>query len=109
MAVLPDFGSYPSPCYVVDKALIRRNLKIISEVMSATGCKVLLALKGFSMYSLFPLVGEYLSGITASSLNEARLGYEEMRKEVHTYSPAFSDRDFPEILKISDHIVFNSF
>lgn len=109
MAALPDFDAFPSPCYIVDEKLLRHNLEVISSVSDLTGCKVLLALKGFSMYSLFPLIGEYLAGITASSLNEARLGREEMGREVHTYAPAFSEADFPEILRMSDHIVFNSF
>ncbi len=104
-----DFDKYPSPCYVVDERLIEKNLKILGRVQEATGCKVLLALKGFSMYSVFPLVGRYLAGITASSLNETRLGFEEMGKEVHTYAPAFVEAEFPDIMKYSDHIVFNSF
>jgi len=94
---------------VVDERLVRRNLEILDIVQKRTGCKILLALKGFSMYSLFGLVGEYLAGITASSLNETRLGKEEMGKEVHTYAPAFIPADFSEILKLSDHLVFNSF
>lgn len=104
-----DFSIFPSPCYVVDERLIKRNLEILDSVREATGCKILLALKGFSMYSVFPLVGRYLAGITASSLNEARLGFEEMGKETHIYSPAFIESEFGDILKYSDHIVFNSF
>ncbi|MHB8961724.1 MAG: carboxynorspermidine decarboxylase [Saccharofermentanales bacterium] len=104
-----NFDLFPSPCYVVDERLFRRNLEIIDSVQKRTGCKVLLALKGFSMYSLFPLAGQYLAGITASSLNEARLGFEEMGKEVHTYAPAFIRSEFEDILRYSDHIVFNSF
>jgi len=104
-----DFSKYPTPCYVVDERLVRRNLEILDYVQKKAGCKILLALKGFSMYSLFGLVGEYLAGITASSLNETRLGKEEMGKEVHTYAPAFIPEDFREILKLSDHLVFNSF
>lgn len=104
-----DFSLFPSPCYVVDERLVRHNLEIIASVQKRTGCKVLLALKGFSMYSLFPLVGQYLAGITASSLHEARLGFEEMGKEVHTYAPAYIPSEFGEILNFSDHIVFNSF
>ncbi|MHB1453128.1 MAG: carboxynorspermidine decarboxylase [Saccharofermentanales bacterium] len=104
-----DFSLFPSPCYVVDERLVRNNLEVIDSVQKRTGCKVLLALKGFSMYSLFPLVGRYLAGITASSLNEARLGSEEMGKEVHTYAPAYIPSEFGGILELSDHIVFNSF
>lgn len=104
-----DFGALPTPCYIVDERLLKRNLEILDSVQERTGAKILLALKGFSMFSVFPLVGKYLRGITASGLHEARLGYEEMGKEVHIYSPAFIDGDFDEILKYSDHIVFNSF
>lgn len=104
-----DFNAVPTPCYVVDERLLTRNLEILDSVQRRTGCKILLALKGFSMYSVFPLVGRYLHGITASSLHEARLGREEMNKEVHIYAPAFIPEDFPEILADCDHIVFNSF
>jgi carboxynorspermidine decarboxylase len=104
-----DFNAVPTPSYVVDERLLTRNLEILDSVQQRTGCKILLALKGFSMYSVFPLVGRYLHGITASSLHEARLGREEMDKEVHIYSPAFIEEDFPQILAACDHIVFNSF
>lgn len=106
---LDAFMQVPTPCYLVDEELLENNLKILSDVQEHTGCKILLALKGFSMYSLFPLVGRYLRGITASSLFEARLGTEEMGKEVHIFSPAYIEEDFPAILKYCDHIVFNSF
>jgi len=104
-----DFNSLPTPCYIVDEGLLEKNLKILDSVQQRTGCSILLALKGFSMHSVFPLVGNYLKGITSSSLFEARLGYEKMGKEVHIYSPAYIDEDFDEIIKYCDHIVFNSF
>jgi len=104
-----DFSALPTPCYIVDERLLIKNLEILHSVQERTGCSILLALKGFSMYSVFPLVGKYLKGITASSLFEARLGYEEMGKEVHIYAPAYIDEEFDEILNYSDHIVFNSF
>jgi carboxynorspermidine decarboxylase len=88
---------------------LKRNLEVLKSVQDRTGCKILLALKGFSMHAVFPLVGQYLKGITASSLFEARLGYENMGKEVHIYAPAYVDEEFDEILEYSDHIVFNSF
>lgn len=101
---------FKTPFYVVDEALIKKNLKVLKTVADRTGAKILLAQKAFSMYSIYPLIAEYLSGTTASSLHEARLGYEEMpNKETHIYAPAFSDDDFDEIIKICDHIVFNSF
>lgn len=100
----------PTPCYVVDEGLIIKNLEILRSVQDRTGCKILLAQKAFSMYSLYPLIGKYLAGTTASGLYEARLGREEMPgSEVHVYSPAYSDKDFPEILTVADYIVFNSF
>lgn len=104
-----DFSKVPTPCYVVDQDLLIKNLEILDYVQRQTGCQILLALKGFSMFSVMPLIGQYLHGITASSLHEARLGYEEMGKQVHIYSPAYNDKDFEDILRISDHIVFNSF
>ncbi|QSX08852.1 carboxynorspermidine decarboxylase [Alkalibacter rhizosphaerae] len=104
-----DFQKVPTPCYVVDEELIKRNLEILRSVQDRTGCSILLALKGFSMHALFPLIGEYLKGITSSSLFEARLGFEKMGKEVHAYAPAFVEEDFDELLGYVDHLVFNSF
>lgn len=104
-----DVHALPSPCYIVDEALLIKNLEKLKSVIDQTGCKILLAQKGFSMFSVYPLIGRYLDGVTSSSLWEARLGKEEMGKEVHTYSPAFSETGFDEILEVSDHIVFNSF
>lgn len=104
-----DFNALPTPYYIVDERLIIKNLQVLKNVMEQTGCKILLAQKGFSMFSLYPLIGKYLCGSTASSLFEAKLGYEEMGKEVHIYSPAYKKEDFDEICEICDHIVFNSF
>ena len=105
----PDFNLLPTPCYIVDEKLLKRNLEILDLVQKRTGCRILLALKGFSMYSVFPLIRKYLKGITASSLFEARLGYEEMGGEVHIFAPAYIDEEFDEIMTCCDHIVFNSF
>lgn len=104
-----DFSALPTPCYVVDETLLIKNLEILQQVRQSSGCRILLALKGFSMFATFPLIGRYLNGITASSLNEARLGFEEMGQEVHIYSPAFIESEFAEIMRYCDHIVFNSF
>ncbi|MEL1134790.1 carboxynorspermidine decarboxylase [Desulfitobacterium sp. THU1] len=98
-----------TPSYVVDENLLKRNLEILKSVQDRTGCNILLALKGFSMHAVFPLVGQYLKGITASSLFEARLGFEEMGKEVHIYAPAYIDEEIDELLEYCDHMVFNSF
>lgn len=104
-----DFNDLPSPCYIVDESLLIKNLEILNFVQQRTGCKILLALKGFSMYAVFPIIGRYLKGITASSLFEARLGFEEMGKEVHIFAPAYREDEFDELLEYCDHIVFNSF
>lgn len=104
-----DFSKLKTPCYVVDEEALLNNLKILEKVKKKAGCKILLALKSFSMYSTFPLVRKYLDGVCASGVYEARLGHEEFRKEVHVFGPAYSDDDFKQLLKISNHIIFNSF
>lgn len=104
-----DFTKTPSPCYIVDERLLRKNLEMLDSVQKRTGCSILLALKGFSMTSMMPIVGEYLKGITASSLNEAHLGHAFMGKEVHAYAPAFLEDEFEELMSYCDHLVFNSF
>lgn len=104
-----DPTSVPSPCYVVDEVAIEDNLRILKRVQEESGAKVLLALKAFSMFSLAPLISRYLSGTCASGLHEALLGYEEFGGEVHTFSAAYTEKDLGEILKISNHVVFNSF
>ena len=98
-----------TPCYVIDRDRLEENLKVLRGVMDRTGCRILLAQKAFSCYAVYPLISKYLCGATASGLFEARLCHEEMPgRENHVFSPAFRDEDFPEILKICDHIVFNS-
>lgn len=98
-----------TPYYLVDETLLRQNLSILKRVKDQTGCKILLAQKAFSMFSLYPLIGEVLDGTAASGIYEARLGYEEMGKENHIFSAAFTEREFREALQICDHFVFNSF
>lgn len=102
------FEELKTPCYIIHKSKIIKNLEILKEIADTTGCKILLAQKAFSMYSLYPLIGKYLSGTTASGLYEARLGKEEMGKENHIYSPAYRDDEIDEIINLCDHIVFNS-
>ncbi len=111
-----DISNLPTPAFIVDERLLKRNLKILKDVKDRTGCKILLAQKGFSMFYFYPLIGHYLDGTTASSLFEARLGYEEMEKkftkkqiETHIFNPSFRDDEFDEILDLTNHIVFNSF
>ena len=97
-----------TPCYIIQEKKIRENLERLKRICDETGCRILLAQKAFSMYSLYPLIGEYLSGATASGLYEARLGYEEMGKENHIFSPAYREDEMDEILTYCDHIIFNS-
>jgi carboxynorspermidine decarboxylase len=99
----------PSPCYVVDEGLLVRNLKILRKVADAAGCKILLAQKAFSMFSFYPLIGEYLDGTAASGLHEAKLSHEYMGKENHVFSAAYSEEEFAAVLPLCSHIVFNSF
>lgn len=98
----------PTPCYVVDEAKLIKNLELLQKVQQETGCHILLAQKCFSMFRLYPLIGQYLAGTTASGIYEARLGREEMGKENHVFAPAFKDEDMQELVQICDHIVFNS-
>lgn len=104
-----DIHQVPTPYYIVDENLLRRNLEILRQVSDRTNCTILLAQKAFSMFYFYPLIGEYLHGTTASGLFEARLGYEKMGKENHIFSPGYRKEEFDEILDICDHIVFNSF
>ncbi|MCL2588998.1 MAG: carboxynorspermidine decarboxylase [Oscillospiraceae bacterium] len=101
-------NSLPTPCYIVSEAKIRENCEILRGVMDRTGCKILLAQKAFSMYSLYPLIGEYLSGAASSGLFEARLAREHFPGESHVFSAAFRPDDFPELFDYADKIIFNS-
>ncbi len=104
-----DLDSIPTPCYVCDRAALDRNLDTLAAVKKKTACKILLAFKGFAMWSLFPRISEVLDGASASSIDEARLAREEFGKEVHVYQPAFKESEFSETLGYADHLVFNSF
>lgn len=103
-----DYTNIPSPCYILEESLLRKNLELIDRVQKEAGCKIILALKGFSMYSAFPIVKEYLSGATASSLNEVRLINDFFGYQAHTYMPAYLDQEFDQVLQRSSHITFNS-
>lgn len=108
-----DVNSLHTPCYITDEMLLKKNLEILADIRKKTGAKILLAQKCFSMFSCYPLIAEYLDGVTASGLYEAKLGFEEMKKpfgrENHVFSPAYDPEDMPELLEICDHFVFNSF
>ncbi len=101
-------GKVTTPCYLVDVGLLRDNLEILAGVKARTGCRILLALKCFSMFRLFPLIAQTLDGVCASSPHEARLGFVEFGREVHTFAAAYSDADMAELCRTSDHILFNS-
>lgn len=103
-----DYSKIPSPCYVIKEQSFRRNLALISSVAQRAEVEIILAFKAFAMWSVFPVVREYVQCSTASSLSEARLAYEEMGSKAHTYAPAYSEAEFPEIMSLSSHITFNS-
>ncbi len=103
-----DLSRVPSPCFVVDEAAVRRNLAILKDVGDRGGARVLLALKAFSMWAAADLVGDYLDGVCASGLWEARLAREHYKGELTTYSPAYKPEDLQEILRLSDTVIFNS-
>jgi carboxynorspermidine decarboxylase len=103
------FENVETPCYVIDEQALERNLKILAGIQESTGCRILLALKGFACFPFFPLIRKYLRGVSASSLHEARLGREEFGGEVHVCAPAYGEQEFSELLRYADHIVFNSF
>ena len=103
-----DLTRVPSPCFVIDKAAIRRNLTILSDIGKQADVKVLLALKAFSCWSLGDLIGDYLDGTCASGLWEAKLAREKFHGELATYSAGFKADEMPEILELSDHLIFNS-
>jgi len=103
-----DLSQVPSPCHVLHRGLLEQNLRILRSVMDRSGAKILLALKGFAQFSEAKLISKYLVGTTASGINEALLGREEFCGEVHAYSPAFKDEEFADLLRVADHISFNS-
>ena len=98
----------PSPCYVMEETLLRRNLELIRSVAQRADVEIILAFKAFALWKSFPIFREYISHTTASSLFEARLAKEEFGSKAHTYSPAYTEEEFDEILDCSSHITFNS-
>jgi carboxynorspermidine decarboxylase len=103
-----DLNRVDSPAFVVDAAKLRANLRILQDIGERSGAKVLAALKAFSMWSTAPIVGEYLDGVCTSGLWEARLASEFYDGEITTYCAAYKPEDLPEILRLSDHVIFNS-
>lgn len=104
-----NFDSLPSPCYVLEEEKFEKNLQLLQKVQQDSGAKILLALKGYALWKSFSLAKQYLSGITASGIYEARLGYEEFGKEITTFSPSYKQEEMQELVQISNHIIFNSF
>jgi len=104
-----NFNILPSPCFICEEEKLEKNLQLLGKIQKEAGVTILLALKGFAMYSTFDLCKQYLGGCCASGLNEAILAKEEFGGEVHSYSPAFKPNEFDQIATISDHVVFNSF
>lgn len=107
--VVKQTADVKTPSYVIDESVLEENLKLLKKIKKETGCKILLAIKAFSLRASFPLIGQYLDGVCASGVFEARLGREDFKKEVHTFSPAFSAHDIKEVIKYSDTVIFNSF
>ena len=99
---------FPNPCYIVEERLLRRNLALIKRVADETGVEIILAFKAFALWKTFPIFREYIQHTTASSVYEARLAYEQFGAPAHTYSPAYTEENFPEFLHYSSHITFNS-
>ncbi len=104
-----NFDKVPSPSYVLEESLFRKNLSLIKSIKERAGVDIILAFKAFSLWKAFPIVREYIPYSTASSIHEARLAFEEMKSLAHTYSPAYTEKEFSTILKYSSHITFNSF
>lgn len=98
----------PSPCYVMEEGLLRRNLALIARVAKEADVEIILAFKAFALWKIFPVFREYIGSVTASSVNEARLGFEEFGSPVHAFSPAYTDAEFAEIMRCSSHVSFNS-
>ena len=105
---MTKINDIPSPCYVLEEDLLRRNLSLIKSVKDRAGVNIILAFKAFAMWKAFPIIREYVPYSTASSVYEAQLAYEEMGSLAHTFSPAYTDENLPVFMKYSSHITFNS-
>lgn len=103
-----DFSEIPSPCYIMEERLLRKNLQRIKSIEERAGINIILAFKAFAMWKAFPIVREYIGHSAASSVAEAQLAFEEMGSPAYTYAPSYTDYDFPLFLKYSSHITFNS-
>jgi carboxynorspermidine decarboxylase len=105
---MTDYSKVPSPSYVINEERFRKNLALIRDVSEKSGAEIILAFKGFAMWGVFDILKEFVSGAAASSVNEARLCFEEIGSPAHTYSPVYKLSEFDDIVKYSSHITFNS-
>ena len=105
---MPDYSKFPNPCYIMEEDLLRKNLSLIKQVADRAEVEIILAFKAFALWKSFPIFREYIHHTTASSPYEARLAFEEFGSRAHTYSPAYTEEDFGEIVRCSSHITFNS-
>ena len=103
-----DYGRFPNPCYIMEEDLLRKNLQLIKYVADEADVEIILAFKAFALWKSFPIFREYIRHTTASSPYEARLAFEEFGSKAHTYSPAYTEQEFGDILRYSSHITFNS-
>ena len=103
-----DYTQIPSPCFVLDEKRLRQNLETLKYISQDTGIHILIALKGFAMWQVFPLLRQYLEGASASSCNEAQLCFEELQTHAHTYCVTYNPQDFSDIMGFSSHLTFNS-
>lgn len=103
-----DINEIPSPCYVIEENLLRKNLGLLKSVQEQAGITLILAFKAFATWKTFPIIREYIQYSTASSISEAQLAFEEMGSLAHTYAPSYSSDEFPIFLRYSSHITFNS-
>ena len=97
-----------TPIYIIEEERLRRNLRLIADVAQRADVEIILAFKAFALWKTFPIFREYIRSTTASSLSEARLAFEEFGQRAHTYSPAYTDGEFDEIVRCSSHLTFNS-
>lgn len=105
---MESFNTVATPIYIIEERLLRRNLRLIADVARRADIEIILAFKAFALWKTFPIFREYIRATTASSLNEARLAYEEFGAPAHTYSPAYTEGEIEHIARCSSHITFNS-
>ena len=97
-----------TPIYIIEESKLRRNLKLIASVAAKADIEIILAFKAFALWKTFPIFREYIHSTTASSLSEAKMAFEKFGAPAHTYSPAYTDGEFDEIVRCSSHLSFNS-